>query len=50
MIPWNRPHVLLGATGSVASLKIPELAANLSAFAEVKVFSPDVGHGNLVIV
>jgi len=32
-----KPHVLLGVTGSVASLKTPELARKLSEFAEVLV-------------
>lgn len=31
----RRPRVLLGASGSVATVKVPELAAKLAAWAEV---------------
>tara|TARA_B110000208_G_scaffold29406_1_gene38603 strand:- start:54 stop:983 length:930 start_codon:yes stop_codon:yes gene_type:complete len=33
----RRPHVLIVATGSVATVKVPELAVKLSAWADVKV-------------
>lgn len=31
----RRPRVLIGATGSVATVKVPELATKVAAFAEV---------------
>ncbi len=33
----RRPHVLLGVTGSVAAIKVPQLAAALREFADVRV-------------
>jgi Flavoprotein len=35
--PSARPHVLLGVTGSVAAIKVPELATQLRQFADVRV-------------
>lgn len=41
----RRPRVLLGVTGSVASIKAPELAAKLQRFADVRVVaSPSAQH------
>lgn len=41
----RRPRVLLGVTGSVASIKVPELAAKLQRFADVRVVAtPSARH------
>jgi len=42
--PGARPRVALVATGSVASVKVPELAASLCTFAEVVVILTRPGH------
>ena len=37
MQPGTRPKVLLGVSGSVAAIKVPNLATLLAEFADVKV-------------
>ena len=43
--PGTRPHVLLGVTGSVAAIKVPELVAKLLRFADVRIVAtPSARH------
>jgi phosphopantothenoylcysteine synthetase/decarboxylase len=43
--PSTRPHVLLGVTGSVAAIKVPELATKLLHFADVRIVAtPSARH------
>ena len=39
----RRPRILLGATGSVATVKVPKLAVQLKAFADVRVVATERG-------
>ena len=39
----RRPRILLGATGSVATVKVPKLAVQLTAFADVRVVATERG-------
>ncbi len=39
--PKRRPRILLGATGSVAAIKVAELARHLAAVAEVRIIATD---------
>ena len=44
LLSSSRPKVLLGVTGSVAAIKVPELAVALSKFADVRVIATERGH------